>query len=137
MVDDELIFLSAQEALTRFKDRSLSPVELLQAQIDQAERVDPTVNALCDTYYEEALEAARQSETRYGKTDGRVGALDGLSCVIKDEITLQGKRTTGGSLIFKDKIDTETAVMAQRLIDAGAIVHARTTTPEFLSLIHI
>lgn len=134
MPDTELCYLPARDALDRFRARTLSPVELLQAQIDRAEAIEPTINAFCDTYYEEALDAARASEARYGKTDGRLGPLDGLTCVIKDEIRLKGKRTTGGSLIFKDRIDTETDVMAERLIDAGAIVHARTTTPEFCLL---
>ncbi len=134
MSDDDLTYLSAHDARALFRSRKLSPVELLQAQIDRAEMVEPIINAFCDTYYDEALEAARASEARYGKTDGRCGALDGLTCVIKDEIRLKGKRTTGGSLIFKDRVDGETDVFAERLIDAGAIIHARTTTPEFCLL---
>lgn len=134
MSGDDLLFLSASDALERFRARTLSPVELLQAQIDQAERVEPVINAFCDTYFDEAMAAARASEERYGKTDGRLRPLDGLTCVIKDEIRLKGKRTTSGSLVFKDRIDTETDVFAERLIDAGAIVHARTTTPEFCIL---
>lgn len=134
MSNEDLVYLSATEALARFKARTLSPVELLEAQMARAEVVEPTINAFCDTYYDEAVKAARASEERYGKTDGQLGPLDGLTCVIKDEIRLKGKRTTGGSLIFKDRIDTETDVFAQRLIDAGAIVHARTTTPEFCLL---
>ena len=43
----ELHYLSATEALARFRDRSLSPVELLDAVIARAEAVEPTVNALC------------------------------------------------------------------------------------------
>lgn len=65
---------------------------------------------------------------------GPAGPLDGLTCVIKDEIKLKGRRTTSGSLIFKDHIDEHTDVFAQRLLDAGVIVHARTTTPEFCLL---
>ena len=134
MSDLELCFLSANELVSRFKARTLSPVDVLKAQIAQAEAVEPEINAFCDRYYDEALAQARVAQERYGAKGDAPRPLEGLSCVIKDEIKLAGKRTTGGSLIFKDNIDTETGVIAERLIEAGAIVHARTTTPEFCLL---
>ncbi len=50
---------------------------------------------------------------------------------VKDAQRVAGKRTTYGSLIFKDNIDERSDPMIERLEDAGAIIHARTTTPEF------
>ena len=131
MSDIDLCYISAQEALARFKDHSLSPVEILKAQINRVEKVEPVINAFADTYFDEALAQAREAETRYMKTDGRLRPLEGLTCVVKDELKLKGKRTTSGSLIYKDSIDDTTAVMVERLQNAGAIFHARTTTPEF------
>ena len=58
-------------------------------------------------------------------------ALEGLPLVIKDEVPVEGQRCTNGSLIYRDEVATNTAIIAQRLLDAGAIQHARTTTPEF------
>ena len=129
--DIELCYMSAAQALEGFRKHTVSPVEILQAQINRAEQVNPKINAFADTYFEEALVQAREAEARYMKTDGRLRPLEGLSCVVKDELKLKGKRTTSGSLIFKDSIDDTTAVMVERLQDAGAIFHARTTTPEF------
>lgn len=37
----DLCYLSATEALARFRDRSLSPVELMSALIARAEAVEP------------------------------------------------------------------------------------------------
>jgi Asp-tRNA(Asn)/Glu-tRNA(Gln) amidotransferase A subunit family amidase len=45
MSDIELCYLSASEALGRFKARQLSPVELMQAVIARAEKVEPKINA--------------------------------------------------------------------------------------------
>ena len=45
MTDNELCYLSAVEALARFKARELSPVELMRAVISRAEAVEPTINA--------------------------------------------------------------------------------------------
>ena len=61
----DLAWLSATDALSMFRSLTLSPVELTQALIDRAEKVDPQVNAFTYKYFEEALEAAKQSEMRY------------------------------------------------------------------------
>ena len=61
-MSDELCYLSAQEALARFKDGSLSPVELAEAVIARAEAVDAPNGAFTQTYFDEAREAARVAE---------------------------------------------------------------------------
>ncbi|MCV3210828.1 amidase [Mesorhizobium sp. YC-39] len=133
MSDLELCYLSATEALKRFRDHSLSPVELLQAQLSRIEETRSTVNAFSFVYAQEALEAARKAEARYmANTDGML-PLEGLALASKDENAIEGKITTFGSLIYKDYVATSTTPVVQRLMDAGAIVHGRTTTPEFSS----
>ncbi len=131
MTDLELCYLTAGEALRRFKARELSPVELMQAVIDRAETVAPKINPFADCYFEEALEKARKAEARYMKSDARTRALEGLPVAIKDATPIKGKRTTEGSLVYKDRTDRESGVLVERLARAGAIFHARTTTPEF------
>ena len=44
---------------------------------------------------------------------------------------MAGQPCTAGSLVFKDEIAEVTAGSVQRVIDAGGIIHVRTTTPEF------
>src|SRR6185437_10572325 len=50
---------------------------------------------------------------------------------VKEEAPITGQKYTLGSLALKDDIADHTAVFVQRILDAGGIVHARTTTPEF------
>jgi Asp-tRNA(Asn)/Glu-tRNA(Gln) amidotransferase A subunit family amidase len=128
---DDLHYLSASEAIALFKARKLSPVELMQAVIDRAEKVEPRINAFTFSHFERALDQAKQAEVRYGKADGRVRALEGIPLVVKDEAAIKGERTTSGSLIHKDHVDTATSYTIERLLRAGAIVHARSTAPEF------
>ncbi len=128
---DDLAYASAQEALDLFRARKLSPVELLQAQIARAEQVEPTVNAFAETHYDAALEQARHAEQRYGQ--GTARPLEGVTVAVKEEAPIAGHHHTYGSVPFRDVIAEETAVFAQRILDAGGIVHARTTTPEFSS----
>ena len=54
MADKDLCYVSATEALSLFKRRWLSPVELMQAVIDRSEAVNGKVNSLTETFYEQA-----------------------------------------------------------------------------------
>ena len=128
---EDICYLSATEALDRFRRRKLSPVELMQAVIRRAEKMEPTINAFTATFYDRALEQARKAEARYMRKGARLRALEGLPLAVKDEVPVRGDPITSGSLVHENDVATETAVFAQRLLNAGAICHARTTTPEF------
>lgn len=130
MTDLDLCYMSATEALRRFRERTLSPVELMNAVIARAEATQPSINAFTYTHYDEALSLAREAEARYSSGTPK-GPLDGLPVAIKDESFIEGKPTSGGSLITKDTIGTFTSENNRRIMEAGGIVHARTATPEF------
>ena len=131
MSDLDLCYLSASDAIAAFKDRRLSPVEVLKALIARAEAVEPQVNALPRTFFERALDQAKAAEARYMKTDGRLRPLEGIALAIKDETAMKGELTSYGSLIYKDHVDEADDPTIERLRRAGAIFHARTAAPEF------
>ena len=93
---DELCRMPALELRKRYRERSLSPVEVVEAQIAQAERVEPVVNAFTETFFEAALAQAREAEARYGGR-GEVRPLEGLTVAVKDVYDQVGARTTRGS----------------------------------------
>jgi amidase len=130
MPDLDLCYLPAHEALARFRARTLSPVELMQAVIARAEALRDPVNAFTHTHFDAAMDAARKAEARYAR-GGRVRPLEGLPIGIKDESMIAGKPTSSGSLIMKDFVADTTSSNNRRILAAGAIVHARTATPEF------
>lgn len=129
---DDLAFTPAVEILALFRARQLSPVEYMEAVVARAEAAEPSVGALADTYFPQAVRAARQAEERYMGRGRRPRALEGLPVAIKDEMDVAGQRNTQGSLIHRDAPPAETtAPLAHHVLDGGAIVHARTRTPEF------
>jgi len=128
---NDLCYLPATEALCLFREKNLSPVELMEAVIARAEAVEPTVNALCVTFFDEALEAARRAEDSYMGRGEAPRALTGIPVGIKDEMPIAGQPCSMGSLAHRDDVATESAVVGERILGAGGIVHARTTTPEF------
>ena len=133
MGDLDLCYLPGYRALELFRARKLSPVELVQAQIRRAEAVNPAVNAITISYFDEALDQARMAEAAYAKSDARLRPLEGLTLAVKDSHDLSGKLTTHASLPHRDNVATSTCPIGERLLDAGAIVIAKTTTPEFCS----
>ncbi|MBT5040105.1 MAG: amidase [Rhodospirillaceae bacterium] len=129
MNDLDLCYMSAGEALAAFRAKSLSPVELMQAVIARCESVNPSLNAFTYTFFERALEQAGAAEKRYAAGEAR--ALEGLPLAIKDFHAVAGEVTTLGSKIFEHNRPENTAPTVARLLDAGAIMHCRSTTPEF------
>lgn len=127
----ELAALSAKEVLRRFKASELSPVEYLEALIDRIETRGSQVNAVGDTYFDEALAQARTAEAAYSSKRAIARPLEGLPVAVKDETEIAGKRATNGSLLWHDWISTHDDPIVDRLRSAGAIIHARTLTPEF------
>ena len=129
--DLDLCYMSALDALAAFKARTLSPVELMKAVIARCEAVNPALNLVTYSYFERALEQAKAAEARYGKTDGRLRTLEGLPFASKDYHDIKGEITTIGSKIMEHNRPDHTYPVTERLMRAGAILHIRTTTPEF------
>ncbi|WP_347311920.1 amidase [Defluviimonas sp. SAOS-178_SWC] len=130
MSDLDLCYMPAHEALNRFRAKTLSPVELMEAVIARAGAVQGKVNSLTFTHFDRAMDQARKAEAKFAK-GSRTRALEGLPVAVKDESAIKGMPTSGGSLIMKDDIADHTSVVNQRILAAGGIVHARTATPEF------
>lgn len=126
---EELVSLGAAEALDAFAARTLSPVELLAALLARAERVEPAVNAFAKTLFQRAQERAREAEARYAA--GTARPLEGLPVAAKEAQPLAGYEVSEGLVEpLEPGPALRTAFALQRLRDAGAIVHARTTTAE-------
>jgi Asp-tRNA(Asn)/Glu-tRNA(Gln) amidotransferase A subunit family amidase len=133
--DNDLCYIGAVHALKLFKSRSLSPVDILEAQISRAEEIEPEINAFTYDRFESARTRAKIAEDNYIKGNTDTGVLTGLTVALKNEPPMEGENTTEGSLILKDNIDDHTHPMVERLCDAGAIIHARTNVPEYSSAV--
>ena len=127
----DLCYISAIDALAAFKARKLSPVELMRAVIARCEALNPKLNIITYSYFERALAQAKAAEARYMKRNGRVRVLEGLPFASKDFHALKGEITTIGSKIHEHDRPDHTYPVTDRLLRAGAILHIRTTTPEY------
>lgn len=130
-VDTPLCSLSAIEALHRFRARTLSPLELLDALIERIEAAEPTLNAVCDRRYDEARAEAAAATERYARRSGGPLPLDGVPVAVKEEHPMSGRSWTQGSLAHEGEVAPFTHPVVERIQAAGGVVHIRTTTPEF------
>lgn len=130
----DLPFISATDAIGLFRKGELSPVELLDAVLARIDRVEPQVNALTEVMREEAYEAARAAESAYlGKAGREPRALEGVPVAVKEEQPIAGKSLVLGSRLMEGYIADVTHPIIDRILGAGGVIHARTTTPEFSS----
>ena len=125
-----LTALSAVELRRRIGTKEISPVELLEACIERIEQINPKVNALAATDYVRARQAAQAAEAAVLRGEP-LGLLHGLPTGIKDLEETGGLLSTFGSPLFRNNVPEKDASMAARVRAAGAVIVAKTNTPEF------
>jgi amidase len=130
MPDESLTRKSATELTALIRSRAISPRELLDADLEVIERVNPKLNAVVTLAADHARDAAQDAEAAVMRGD-KLGLLHGLPIAIKDTTRTAGIRTTFGSPLFADHVPEEDAEVVRRLKAAGAVVTAKTNTPEF------
>jgi amidase len=123
----ELHYTPARQLARLLRARKVSAAEVMRAFIAQIERVNPKVNAVVTFLPEEALKEAKALDRRKGPKP----PLAGLPIAYKDLVPTAGIRTTLGSLVHKDNVPAQDALLVERLKAAGAITLGKTNTPEF------
>lgn len=129
MTDDTVWFTAAQ--LGRAYARAeLSPVEVMRATLDRADKLQPHLNAFVLIDRDGALAAARDSEARWKKGEP-LSSLDGVPTSIKDTTPAKGWPTRYGSHSTDETPAVEDAAVTERFRKAGLPLIGKTTTPEF------
>ena len=129
-MSDDLTRLPASTLRGHIAARKVSPVELMKAVLERAEKLQPVLNCFITLVPEVAVKAAREAEeaVMQGKP---LGLLHGIPYAVKDLVNTAGVRTTFGSRLFEQNVPKEDAVATARMKQAGAILFGKTTTPEF------
>ncbi len=122
--------LGAAALLAAYRSGELSPVDVMQAVLTQAQRREGELHALCAVDADGALAAARASEARWRA--GTPLALDGVPVTLKENIAVPGAAWRFGTAATADDAVADfEAPPAARLREAGAIAWARTTMPDY------
>ena len=106
-----------------------SAVALAQASLAKIESTK-NLNAYISVLNERALAKAAESDKR--RAEGKsLGALDGIPVAVKDNMCLEGTRTTAASKILDNFVAPYTATAVEKLEAAGAVIVGKTNMDEF------
>jgi amidase len=131
-MSDELIRMTAREAVARLCRGEITPLDLIDAAERRIAAVDGPVNALPTLCLERGREHAKALMAgRRREAEGEPGWLAGLPVAIKDLTDVAGVRTTYGSPIFRDHIPAKSHPLVERIERRGGVVIAKSNTPEF------
>ena len=122
--------LSARELQAGFHARQISPVEVTQAVLAHMERCEPHLHATWLLRPERALAQALASEARW-RSGAPLSALDGVPMTLKDNIATEGDATPLGTAAMELTPAPSDAPPAARLREAGAVLVAKTTMPDY------
>ena len=122
--------LSAIELSAAYASGALSPVEATQAVIAQIARQEPQLNALYAYDPEAALAQASASEARW-LAGAPLSPLDGVPGTLKENIAICGCPMPVGSAATELLSMAEDAPPAARWREAGLVLLAKTTMPDY------
>ncbi|HAX76909.1 MAG TPA: amidase [Cyanobacteria bacterium UBA11372] len=124
-----LIFASAHQLAGMIRDRKVSAVEVLDANLAQIARHNSQLNAICTLDENNARNRAKQADEALARGENW-GALHGVPITIKDIYETAGLRTTAGYIPLKDYIPQQDATAVARLRAAGAVIIGKTNMAE-------
>ncbi|WP_106769302.1 amidase family protein [Paenibacillus faecalis] len=122
---------SVDEIANALNTNEITSEELVNYYLKRIEAFDqqgPTINSII-TINSNALETAKALDAER-KAKGPRSQLHGIPFVVKDNFDVVGMPTTAGSVALKDAYPTKNSFTVQKLIDAGAIVIAKTNMSE-------
>lgn len=129
-MSEELLRLSALDVGERIAGGEVSPVQLLEAQLERAREHNPELRAFISFRAEQALQEARQAEDEL-RTGRYRGPLHGVPVALKDSIYLAGEPTTLGAQIHRDFRPGFSAAVVEKLRAAGAVIIGKLNMHEY------
>jgi Asp-tRNA(Asn)/Glu-tRNA(Gln) amidotransferase A subunit family amidase len=129
-MQEDAVYLSAVDLVSRYRDGSLDPVAVTEAHLERIPSIDPKLNCYITVTAERALERARVSSERY-RSGKPVSGVDGVPFAAKDIFATAGILTSHGSKLGRDNVPSENATAVQKLEDAGAVLLGKLNLLEF------
>ena len=122
--------MTLKEAVGKLKSGEVTSVKLTEYYLDRIKELDPKLNAFITVFDDEALEMAKESDERRSKNQ-ELSIMDGVPIVIKDNICIDGTKTTAGSKILENFMTPYDATVITKLKSAGTVILGKTNMDEF------
>jgi aspartyl-tRNA(Asn)/glutamyl-tRNA(Gln) amidotransferase subunit A len=125
------VFKTISEVHEAYDKKILSPVEFVRDYLELSK--GEKLNAYLSVTEERAMAQAKEADrelARLGKVPGEK-PLFGIPMAVKDNLVMEGVRTTAASKMLENYIPPYTATAVSRLENAGAITLGKTNLDEF------
>ena len=122
--------LSAAELQRRYRERSITPLEVVRAIHARIDAVNPRLNAVVSRR-DVAVLAEAEAATRRFAQGAPLSALDGIPLTVKDSLFLADLPTTCGTPALREHRPGHDELAAARARSAGALILGKTNVPEF------
>jgi amidase len=123
--------MSGRELTGLIRLRKVSARDVMTAFLQQIKRVNPQLNAIVAKLDDDVCLALAEDADRRTMKGEKLGPLHGLPIALKDLQPAVGFPFTRGSVIYRDDMPQQDAVVVERLRQAGALPIGKTNTPEF------
>ncbi|TGZ79867.1 amidase [Ascodesmis nigricans] len=121
---------TAQEIIEGTIKGKWTSVEVTVAFCKRAAIAHQATNCLTEIFFDEAISRARALDKYLNDNSKPLGLLHGLPISLKDCFDIKGYDTTLGFSARAFKPASKTSTLAKMLLDAGAILYVKTTTPQ-------
>ena len=130
MTEKEILSLTAVQLGKKIKEKEVTCEEALTAVFAQIERQESSLHCYVTLEKEKALKQAREIQKKID--EGQLaGPLAGVPAAVKDNMCIEGMRTTCSSKILENFVPTYTAEAVENLRKAGAVIIGKTNMDEF------
>jgi amidase len=126
----ELARLTATEVAALIRERKVSALEVTNACIARIEQVNPRLNAVVSSRFDDARRDAERADADLAR-GARIGPLHGVPMTLKDSFDTAGLKSTYGTTGRATFVPDADATVVARLKAAGAILLGKSNTPEF------
>ncbi|MBM4246222.1 MAG: amidase [Deltaproteobacteria bacterium] len=128
---NDLLLESATRLAERIRAGEVSSREVVEVHVAQIERVNPQLNAVVRTRYDEARAEAERADALRARTRPEdLPPLHGVPCTIKECFALAGMPNASGLVARRHLVSERDATAVARLRAAGAIPLGVTNTSE-------
>jgi aspartyl-tRNA(Asn)/glutamyl-tRNA(Gln) amidotransferase subunit A len=121
--------LTIKEARTLLDSKEISAVELTKTYLDRIKTIDSKVEAYLSICEEDALQQAAEAQKKIDSGDA--GLLCGIPLSIKDNICIEGTKTTCASKMLEDFVPPYTATAVSKLHEQNTVILGKVNLDEF------
>ncbi|OAA45372.1 Amidase family protein [Cordyceps fumosorosea ARSEF 2679] len=118
------------ETAKRIASGNLSAEKVVTAFCKRATATHSLANFLTEINFKAAIERAKELDSIFQRNGTVLGPLHGIPITIKDAMDLEGFAASEGLTLLADAIAPNNGVLIQILIDAGAVIIAKTNMPQ-------